>query len=67
MEVQVNNNPHIIDNGASIAKLLLELGFDKPQGIAIAINNQVVPKTEWQNHFLQPSDKITIITATQGG
>ena len=46
------------------------LNFEMPQkqnGIAIAVNDTVIPKIHWANHFLSSSDSILIITATQGG
>lgn len=36
-------------------------------GIAIAINNIVIPKVQWDEHFLNEGDKLTVIKATQGG
>jgi sulfur carrier protein len=40
---------------------------EKQNGIALAINNTVIPKSDWNNHFLNPTDDILIISATQGG
>jgi sulfur carrier protein len=39
----------------------------KSKGIAVAVNNQVIPKTDWGNTILQDKDSVLIITATQGG
>ena len=36
-------------------------------GIALAVNEKVVPKTEWEKFLLKENDKIIIIKATQGG
>ena len=37
------------------------------QGIAIAINNEVVPRAKWEETELKMNDSILAITPTQGG
>jgi sulfur carrier protein len=37
----------------------------KQNGIAIAINNTIIPKQNWHLHYLNETD-ILIISATQG-
>lgn len=37
------------------------------QGIAIAVNEQVIPKAEWATRLLQDKDEVLLIRATQGG
>ena len=37
------------------------------EGTAIAIDNKLVPKSEWSNRTLADGDKITLIRATFGG
>ena len=37
------------------------------RGIAIAINDVVVPKSRWREHELKEGDRIEIVRATQGG
>ena len=39
----------------------------KTSGVAVALNNQVVPKQAWADTPLAEHDSILIITATQGG
>ena len=36
-------------------------------GIAIALNNEVVPATEWGKKVLADGDKLTVIKAFYGG
>lgn len=36
-------------------------------GIALAVNETVIPKNEWEKFQLQDNDKVLIIKATQGG
>jgi len=37
------------------------------KGIAVALNNRVIPKDQWTSTLLHHNDHILIITATQGG
>lgn len=40
---------------------------EKKKGIAVALNNRIIPQSVWLNTFLKHNDSILIITATQGG
>lgn len=53
-----------IDNIESLCK---HLKIDKENGIAISINELIIPRTKWNLVKIESADKITIIKATQGG
>ncbi|MCJ8154505.1 sulfur carrier protein ThiS [Chryseobacterium sp. SSA4.19] len=40
---------------------------EKKKGIAVALNNRIVPRSSWPGTVLNNEDSILIITATQGG
>lgn len=67
MTIFVNNQSLEFSVPLYLDHLLQNLGFHQAKGLAIAVNNQVVPKSAWEIYELQESDKITIIRATQGG
>ncbi|MCU7548116.1 sulfur carrier protein ThiS [Chitinophagaceae bacterium LB-8] len=67
MEIQLNNQPKKISPHSSVQQLLDEVVGEKQKGIAIAINNTVIPKSAWTQHLIQSNDNILIIKATQGG
>lgn len=67
MTVLVNNEPRPLDSGTMLQNLLQKLGMEDQHGFAVAVNNEVIPKTNWDTHSLQENDNILIITATQGG
>lgn len=50
-----------------LSQLLQELALFTAKGIAVAVNNKVVPKSNWESFHLNENDTITIIRATQGG
>ena len=37
------------------------------KGIAIAINNEVVPRSEWEMTNFKENDQLLVITAAAGG
>jgi sulfur carrier protein len=67
MEIQLNNQRRIITAPLSVQQLLDEVVGEKQKGIAVAINNTVVPKATWAQQLIQTNDNIIIIKATQGG
>lgn len=67
MEIQLNNQPKEISSDFSVQQLLNDVVGEKQKGIAVAINNKVIPKTSWAQHIIQANDNILIIKATQGG
>lgn len=67
MNVFVNNQNHILTKDANLLLALEQNGITSQKGIAVAVNNKVIPKAEWPGKILNENDKITIIKATQGG
>lgn len=67
MTVFINNEKREIPLTNILKLLSEEVKLPSVKGVAIAINNQVIPKSEWENYSIQENDKITIIRATQGG
>ena len=68
MEIKVNNQIKKITSNCLTVQALLDLEIpNKQNGIALAINNIVVPKSNWNSHYIKEKDEILIISATQGG
>ena len=67
MELLVNNKPENLPSGGKLYQLLLQLGIADKRGIAVAVNNAVITRTDWDSYILNEKDKITIIRPTQGG
>jgi len=64
--VKVNQKEHQIAPATTVSSLIEKLNV-QTNGIAIAVNNQVVKKTDWSLQKLQQNDVILIIKSTQGG
>lgn len=52
---------------SSLEELLYSEISSSRKGIAVALNNQVIPRQLWSSTLLHHNDHILIITATQGG
>ncbi len=67
MTVFVNDHPRVLATDTVLADLLRELGLAERKGVAIAINDEVVPRSTWPTRMLADSERILVIQATQGG
>lgn len=68
MELKINNQTKQFTADSLTVQALLDLEIpEKQNGIALAINNTVIPKSDWNSYFIQETDDILIISATQGG
>lgn len=68
MELTINHQKKVFDELPPSLEALIHLeNQGKSKGIAVAINNQVIPKEQWPSTKLQHTDAILIVTATQGG
>ena len=67
MKILFNSQPREVAEGGLLAQLLGELGLAQRRGVAVAVNDAVVPRSAWQNHQLADNDRVLVIQATQGG
>ena len=67
MVCYVNNAPREAADNQLLLDLLADLGLAAPRGLAVAVNDAVVPRADWPARAVRPHDRITIIRATQGG
>ena len=67
MEITVNQQLQHVPDNYSVEELLAFLMPETGKGIAVAINQQIIPKTLWSSHQISPADNVMLIRATQGG
>jgi len=67
MELIVNDKSQQVTDNITADQLLQELGWDSKQGVAVAVNDEVVPRENWHDQQLSDQDRVIIIQATQGG
>ncbi|WP_114749118.1 sulfur carrier protein ThiS [Pleomorphovibrio marinus] len=69
MEITLNNNPYKLpeDQEYTVLALVKDKFPDSQKGVAVAIENEVLPREEWINRTLNANDKVHIFRAIQGG
>lgn len=66
MNIKLNDQLYEVEDGISLATFIESAGL-KPQGIAVAINYEVVPKDEWTDTILSDKMELMLIRAVSGG
>ena len=68
MKIRVNGEEKTVSPDLNVHDLLIALEMDPTQaGIAVAVDREVIPKTEWQATELSENSEVEIIRAVQGG
>jgi sulfur carrier protein len=68
MNIVLNGETTDIQPGVTVQALLE--GLDLPaggRGVAVAVDQEVVPRGEWERHELNDGAKVEILRAIQGG
>ena len=66
MIVEINNESFNLPANMTITEMFTHIKRDFA-GIALAINDEVISKSEWTSKKLINNDKVLLIRATQGG
>lgn len=66
MDVTLNGDARRVGPGATLGALVDEAAGDR-RGVAVAVNEEVVPRSRWDATALRPGDRVEILTAAQGG
>lgn len=68
MELTINHTTKTFDQLPENLEVLMAMEVpERKKGIAVALNNSIVPQPFWHETLLKDKDSILIITATQGG
>jgi sulfur carrier protein len=65
MKIFINQTPHELPDGASVADAVAAIAARPP--FAVAVNTTFVPNTRYANHLLQAGDRVEIISPVTGG
>ncbi|GGU44073.1 sulfur carrier protein ThiS [Nocardioides albus] len=66
MKITVNSEPTEVSG--TVADLLeARIGDRRPSGIAVAVDEEIVPRDDWARWQLQDGHVVEIVTAVQGG
>ena len=67
MQLEFNGEPIETTEALSLFELLRQYELDTRKGIAVAVDNQVIPRLHWSETILNEGRKIAVFTAAQGG
>lgn len=67
MEVTINQQQHQFEETCSVTQMLAIVLSGGTKGIAVAVNQTIITKSNWPAHLLKDGDQVMLIKATQGG
>jgi len=66
--IVVNGQPSDVDAGQTVTDVLERLGVEPgARGVAVAVDGEVVPRSQWPRFALAPEARVEVLTAMQGG
>jgi sulfur carrier protein len=66
MHVTLNGSTRELPDNLSASELLLTLGLAGKR-LALEINQEIVPRSAFDSHIIQPGDRVEIVHAIGGG
>lgn len=66
MKIFINGEAHEFSGSLTLRQLLAALDYEVV-GLAIAINQTIVPSSDWETSLLQPGDRVALFRAIAGG
>ena len=68
MRVVLNGRDAELAEGATVRAAVDALDLPAPdRGVAVAVDAEVVPRTEWDTHELSEGARVEVLRAIQGG
>ncbi|HEX6456890.1 MAG TPA: sulfur carrier protein ThiS [Solirubrobacterales bacterium] len=68
MRIELNGRPHELPDGAALDAAVRASGADEGgRGVAVALDGEVVPRSEWEATPLREGQAVEVLAAIQGG
>jgi sulfur carrier protein len=68
MVVELNGRAEELPDGATVADAVRFVGIDgDPRGVAVALDGEVVRRSDWESTKLAERQAIEVVRAVQGG
>jgi sulfur carrier protein len=68
MRVVLNGSDAVLAEGATVLAAVEALDLPASgRGVAVAVDAEVVPRTQWDTHELNEGARIEVLRAIQGG
>lgn len=66
IDARINGEPVRVPEGTHLRALVTQR-VERVEGVAVACNDAVVPRSEWADTHVRDGDRIEILVAAQGG
>lgn len=67
MKCQINGHEYDLADGATVSQAVAVLAPVLLTGIAVAVDGDVVPRSQWNTTALTSGARVEVLTAVQGG
>lgn len=67
MNVRVNGEPRALRDGVTVDEVVHTLVESAERGVAVALDGDVVPRSEWTTTLLADGQHVEVLRAVQGG
>jgi len=68
MRIELNGQPHELPEGATLDAAVRASGAGEGgRGVAVALDGEVVPRSEWERTPLREGQAVEVLAAIQGG
>jgi len=68
MNIKINGEDIILKEQMNLSDFVkMRLNTTEPKGVAVAMNDTIIPKSKWKDTVVNENDNIEIVHAVQGG
>jgi sulfur carrier protein len=68
MNIKLNGLESSIDSSMSLSEVVeINLKGKEAKGVAVALNEKIIPKHKWESTLVSENDSVEIVHAVQGG
>lgn len=67
MKAVINGKPAEFASTPTLADVIRAAGVSDTRGVAVAVNEEVVPKEHWETTKVAEGDTVEVVRAVQGG
>ncbi len=61
------NGETCVMSASTVAELVAAQGIERPRGVAVAVNGEVVPRRSWDARHIADGDDVEIVKPIGGG
>jgi sulfur carrier protein len=66
VDLTLNGRPRRFDDATTVGQLV-DTEVRERRGVAVAVDGEVIPRTDWDVTVLAPDARVEVVGATQGG